>query len=95
MILFNRKHLVKLVTDLFFFYTFFFFLLIIPCILTPGSDVITYFVSRIILYLVDTSQNGGCALTKMKDNAVRMIILILIGSIESISHVFCEMLYKR
>lgn len=32
---------------------------------------------------------------KMKDNAVRMIILILIGSIESISHVFCEMLYKR
>ncbi len=32
---------------------------------------------------------------KMKDNAVRMIILILIGSIVSISHVFCEMLYKR
>ena len=95
MILFNRKHLVKLVTDLFFLHIFFFFLLIIPCILTPGSDVITYFVSRIILYLVDTSQNGGCALTKMKDNAVRMIILILIGSIVSISHVFCEMLYKR
>lgn len=85
--LFNRKHLVKLVTDLFFLHIFF-FLLIIPCILTPGSDVITYFVSRIILYLVDTSQNGGYALMKMKDNAVRMIILILIGSIVSISHVF-------